>query len=60
MQGGDPDWAQVGVSPASDSAGRCLTPLFSFPASHYYKYKQQFIFPGTSPRKSLWYRGALR
>lgn len=42
------DWVQVGVSSMSGSAGQCLTPLFSFPASHYYKYKQQFIFPGKS------------
>lgn len=27
-----------------------LNPCSSFPASHYYKYKQQFIFPG----KDLW------
>lgn len=34
-------------------SGSVLKPTLSFAASHYYKYKQQFIFPGMSPQKSL-------
>ena len=61
---GDPDlgldWAHVGVSPVPGSAGKCLNPLISFPASHYYKYKQQFIFPGRSLYRRDFQCGVLR
>ncbi|NXU78893.1 KSR2 Kinase, partial [Oreotrochilus melanogaster] len=34
---------------ASGSAGQCFTSLLSLPAPHYYKCKQQFIFPDVVP-----------
>lgn len=58
--------AGLGVRPhgrglgADQVSGSVLKPALSFAASHYYKYKQQFIFPGMSPEKSLLWCRVLR